>query len=215
MRARYHGAGSEMRAGDITHSCTRLLTGSARLGLARRPLASLLLASRLFRYPCASPPGSSRKRRSRETPVETAATGGSVPFETRLTFSKWRPIDKSRGTLGPGDRGIPRQVCTYACVRALISNGLTEGPAGRSGTPRVPRSPFSPHFRREYIIGVAVFCRDVSLRNTRHRRFLLPSPSPSAISFRTARIRPLLRHPPLANRSPSPERLSPNLNINV
>lgn len=167
--------------------------GSARPGPA--PPRPLLLATRLFRYPYASSrlvqeakkPGDSRgNRRGR----------GSVSFETRFTFSEWRSIDKSRGTLGPGDRGILRQVCTYACVRALISNGLTEGPAGRSGTPRVPRSPFSPHFRREYIIGVAVFCRDVSLRNTRHRRFLLPSPSPSATSFRTARIRLLLRHPP-------------------
>lgn len=36
MRARYHGTGSEMRVSDITHSCTRLLTGPMRRGAARR-----------------------------------------------------------------------------------------------------------------------------------------------------------------------------------
>lgn len=46
MRARYHGAGSQMRVGDITHSCTRLLTGAAP---ARRPSLSLSLASHIYR----------------------------------------------------------------------------------------------------------------------------------------------------------------------
>lgn len=45
MRARYHGAGSQMRVGDITHSCTRLLTGAAR-----RPSVSLSLLRAFCRF---------------------------------------------------------------------------------------------------------------------------------------------------------------------
>lgn len=63
---------------------------------------------------------------------------------------------------------------------ALISNGFTEGPAADDATAApvsIAGSPTpSPYFRREYITGVAVFCRDVSLRNTRHHRFLLFPP---------------------------------------
>lgn len=48
---------------------------------------------------------------------------------------------------------------------ALISNGLSRRarwPLGTAGSPTP-----SAYFRREYITVVAVFCRDVSLRNTR------------------------------------------------
>lgn len=136
MRARYHGAGSEMRAGDITHSCTRLLTGSAppRLSFSR-PVSSAILSrpNEIVR----SPKPSYWLVQEAKRPGDFRGNRGSIPFERRFAFLGWRSIDKSRGTTGPGDRGIPRQVCTNACVRALISNGLTEGPAGRS----VPRSP--------------------------------------------------------------------------
>lgn len=117
----------------------------------------------------------------------TGARRGFIYFffssEKQRSNAGCRSINHER-TTGP-DRCF-RQREVRPC--ALISNGFTEGPAADDADGRsvlqVPR-PLPPYFRREYITGVAVFCRDVSLRNTRHHRFLFspvhhrnpPSPS--------------------------------------
>ena len=80
-----------------------------------------------------------------------------------------RQITQEKETERQKGRNTPADMYTVGRSYALISNGLSRRAGsladcfGTTGSPTP-----SAYFRREYITGVAVFCRDeVSLRNTR------------------------------------------------
>lgn len=122
MRARYHGTGSEMRAGDITHSCTRLLTGSARLGSAPPCIsfsrsvsfAILTYTNEIVRSPNAT--GSSRKRRRGYVERRGERLPWKPPWRKIIPFKTRFIFPRARGAMD------------YTSTARSINHGRTTGP---------------------------------------------------------------------------------------